>query len=77
LASEAEQFMRKRMNQDRACRFGADGRVVAFICECGDGDCHETILLTAAQYGTKAETGELVVHPRHSSSGLTTATAGH
>lgn len=39
--------------------------MIAFICECGAGDCHETLLLTAAEYRDRAEAGELLLHRKH------------
>jgi len=55
------------MNLDRVRLFGSDkARVIVFVCECGDGDCRETVLLTAPQFEARTTDGDLVVHPRHS-----------
>jgi hypothetical protein len=55
------------MNMNRLQLFATDGaRVIAFICECGDGDCRETVLLTGPQFEARTADGDLVVHPGHS-----------
>jgi hypothetical protein len=55
------------MNMNRIQLFGTNGeRVIAFICECGDSDCRETVLLTGPQFEARTAEGDLVVHPRHS-----------
>ena len=54
------------MNVNRVDLFGTnEQRVIAFICECGDGDCRETVLLTAPQFQAQAADGAPIVHPRH------------
>lgn len=51
------------MNADRRRRFGAANRVLALLCECGEIDCHRTVVLTAAEYD--ALLPGMVVHPDH------------
>ena len=51
------------MNADRRRRFGAANRVLALLCECGEIDCHRTVVLTAAEYD--ALLPGVVVHPDH------------
>jgi len=54
---------RRRFNDDRRRLFGAAGRLIAFVCECGDPHCHDSVLLTAADY--EARRPGLIVHDRH------------
>jgi hypothetical protein len=51
------------MNADRRRRFGADGRTMALLCECGDGDCHRTVVLTADEYDARRPGP--ILHPEH------------
>ncbi len=53
------------MNADRRRRFGAANRVLALLCECGEIDCHRTVVLTAAEYD--ALLPGKVVHGDHGS----------
>ena len=50
LAYEAEAHPRRRFNEDRKRVFGGSERLIAFICECSDPECRETVLLTERQY---------------------------
>ena len=50
MAYEAEAHPRRRFNEDRKRVFGGSERLIAFICECTDANCHDTVLLTEAQY---------------------------
>jgi hypothetical protein len=54
---------RQRMNDDRRRRFGASGRTMALLCECGDAECHRTVVLTADDYDARRP--EPIVHPEH------------
>jgi hypothetical protein len=53
------------MNADRRRRFGAANRVLALLCECGEIDCHRTVVLTADEYDSLVP--RMVVHPDHGS----------
>jgi len=53
------------MNADRRRRFGAANRVLALLCECGEIDCHRTVVLSAAEYD--ALVPRMIVHPDHGS----------
>ena len=50
LAYEAEAHPRRRFNEDRKRVFGGSERLIAFICECSDPQCHETVMLTETEY---------------------------
>ncbi|HSL64209.1 MAG TPA: hypothetical protein VK874_06070 [Gaiellaceae bacterium] len=41
---------RRTINDDRRRQFGTPGRPIAFVCECGDPDCREGVILTGAEY---------------------------
>lgn len=57
---------RQLLNESRVRLFGADPeRVIAFVCECSDSDCRESVLLRAGDYATVAGAGELLKHDRH------------
>jgi hypothetical protein len=46
--------------------FGAEPSVETFVCECGDGDCTETIQLTRAEYeSVRATSTHFAVAPNH------------
>lgn len=63
---DAETERRRQVNVNRVHLFGTnEQRVIAFVCECGDGDCRETALLTGPQFQARAADGERIVHPRH------------
>lgn len=57
--------LRLRMNADRRCRFGQSGRDLALVCECGDPDCHRTVLLSPQDYDARRP--GLILHPEHAS----------
>ena len=43
--------VRRSTNSYRARVLGTEsGRLIAFICECGDPGCYRTVALTLAQY---------------------------
>ena len=50
LAYEAEAHPRRRFNEDRKRVFGGSERLIAFICECSDPECRETVMLTEREY---------------------------
>jgi hypothetical protein len=58
-----ETDLRPKLNADRRRQFGETGRTLALLCECGDADCHRTVLLTATAYDALA--GGPVIHPEH------------
>lgn len=51
------------LNADRRRVFGAAGRQLALVCECADGECRRTILMTPEEYD--ALRPQLVLHPGH------------
>lgn len=53
------------MNADRRRRFGQTGRDLALVCECGDPDCHRTVLLSTEDYDARRP--GLILHPEHTS----------
>jgi hypothetical protein len=65
LAYEAEAHPRRRFNEDRKRVFGGSERLIAFICECSDPDCRETVMLTERQYDARRP--GLVVRDGHDS----------
>lgn len=44
---------RHTINDDRRAQFGTPGRLIAFVCECGDPECHEAVILTAGEYDAR------------------------
>jgi hypothetical protein len=47
-------------------RFGADGHVYSFICECADPTCMERVSLSIAEYeGVRADGKTFVLAPGH------------
>jgi hypothetical protein len=68
LAYEAEAHPRWRFNEDRKRVFGGSERLIAFICECSDPECRETVMLTERQYD--AVRRGLVVRDGHDSGTL-------
>jgi hypothetical protein len=45
---------------------GAGDKLIAFICECGDPDCHSTALLTVREYEQRTATDDApIVYPGH------------
>lgn len=59
--------LRQTLNADRRLRFGASGRMLALVCECGELACHRTVLMTPEQYDA-AQPGP-ILHPSHTSTG--------
>ena len=57
--------LRQVFNADRRRKFGGSDptRVVALICECGDANCHRTVLMTQADYD--AGQPGVILHPDH------------
>ena len=45
--------LRQMVNADRRRRFGAAGRTIALVCECGDASCRRAVLLTPDQYDAR------------------------
>ena len=60
---EAHEDLRPRLNEDRRRRFGAAGRTLALLCECGELDCRRTVLLTVEEYD--AVRPGPILHPDH------------
>ena len=64
--AERETDRRRRLNQDRQRLFGTqEQRTIAFLCECGDEECCETVLLTSSDFDTRTRSGEPVLHQLH------------
>jgi hypothetical protein len=64
--AEDETIRRRRLNENRRALFGTtQERTVAFICECGDPRCRETVLLSGSQFEARTKQGALLVHPQH------------
>ena len=59
---------RREINDFRWRAFGGDDpdKLVAFICECGDPQCHSTALLTGREYEQRRATDAApIVCPGH------------
>jgi hypothetical protein len=56
---------RLSINEDRQRRFGKGepARLLALICECGDDECHRTVVLTLEEY--RARRPGLILHHAH------------
>jgi hypothetical protein len=54
---------RRRLNDDRRRQFGATGRSLALLCECGDENCYRTVMLTITEYD--ASRPGPILHPEH------------
>jgi hypothetical protein len=54
---------RRQFNDGRKRLFGTPGRVIAFVCECADSNCRNTVLLTAVEYDARRP--GLIIDPRH------------
>lgn len=54
---------RPRMNQDRFRLFKRAHRKIAFICECADPDCRQTVILTPSEYESRRP--GLILHAEH------------
>jgi len=50
-------------NDDRRRIFGGSDRLIAFVCECADPECRQTVPLTEAQYDQRRP--GLIVADRH------------
>jgi hypothetical protein len=51
------------MNDDRRRRFGSPERTIALLCECGQADCHRSVLVSADEYD-RLRPGP-ILHPDH------------
>ena len=40
-------------NEDRRRLFGESGRTIAFVCECDDPNCRNTVLLAPHEYDAR------------------------
>jgi hypothetical protein len=60
---EQELRPRRDFNDDRRRIFGGANRLIAFICECADPDCRNTVLLTQDEYDARRP--ELILHEDH------------
>ena len=60
--ADDDQLLR-RLNDDRRERFGQRHPMLALICECGDADCRQTVLLSAEEYDARRP--GLILHPAH------------
>ena len=66
LVEDFEQARRRRINENRLELFGGNAeRTIAFICECSDAYCRETVVLTPSQFEERVAVKGTVVHPRH------------
>ena len=65
MSDSEERRLRQSLNADRRRRFGAANRVLALLCECGEIDCHRTIVLTAAEYDARLP--DAFIHADHGS----------
>ena len=62
MTDPARQY-RSVMNENRRELFEAGARPIAFVCECGDAACAQTVVLTAAEYDLRrADAGVLLAH---------------
>jgi len=55
--------LRQRLNADRRRRFGAAERMLGLLCECGEPDCHRTVMMTTEDYDSRPPAP--IVHPEH------------
>jgi len=55
--------LRQRLNADRRRRFGAANRMLGLLCECGEPDCHRTVVLSTEDYDARPPGA--IVHPEH------------
>lgn len=60
---EAHEDLRPQLNADRRRRFGETGRMLALLCECGNADCHRTVVLSAEDYDARRPGP--ILHPDH------------
>jgi hypothetical protein len=66
--AENEAFFRSINEKIRSAvdRFGADGHVYSFICECADPSCLERVSLSIADYeAVRADGATFVLAPGH------------
>jgi hypothetical protein len=57
---------RREVNDFRLRTFGREHeRMIAFICECADSNCHRTVALTRATYDDLRRQGKPVLFPSH------------
>lgn len=72
-AGEKEQVLehpddlRPRLNADRRRQFGQSGRMLALVCECGESECRNTVLISAEEYDSIRP--HLVLYPGHEGPG--------
>ena len=59
---EERTTLRRRLNDDRRRRFAASD-LLALLCECGDPDCHHTVVLSPSDYDERRP--DAIVHPLH------------
>lgn len=59
-------------------RYGADGHVYSFICECSNPACIERVSLSTAEYERiRADPTRFVIAPGHDSASIETVIAAH
>ena len=56
---------RRQANDFRQQRFGGDGGLIAFICECADSGCTRTVGLTRAEAEELRRRGDGILAPGH------------
>ena len=58
-------FDRREVNDFRQNFFGAEGRVIALICDCAELKCTQTVKLTSAELDAIRAAGGWVLAPGH------------
>lgn len=58
-----EQEAWRRLNDRQLRAFRDKGRLIAFVCECGRGDCRRSVMLTPEEY--EARRPGLILHHSH------------
>jgi hypothetical protein len=49
----SDQQLRREANDNRRLMFGANGRLIVFVCECEGDGCRDSVLLTAEDFDAK------------------------
>jgi hypothetical protein len=58
---------RRALNDNRRSIFAGSGRLIAFVCECGDTDCTATVPLEPAEFDARRPGA--ILHPLHTAPG--------
>ena len=60
----SDQELRREANDNRRQLFGANGRLIVFICECEGANCRDSVLLSADDFDAiRPDTVKLESHP--------------